>query len=775
MAEKEAVATEQARTEAPHAPTKAGARLWLLPRGSRGDVQPYAALAVGLQRAGFEVKVFGIGCYEKLFTTYGVPYERSDACLFWRSEEVVSELCARAAALGLEGPEEYCDLLQQRKYEFLTFFSMKCWKDHSPTTKFMAWLNGTELTYNLLWRGGQELDFEHWSKWEEERYQEYLQAQAALRRVSVKDLAPELQKRRQAYMASLRNLAAQHGRSLQDFNDLLHDEFSQYISQIFTCSFAEGSGGVSSKVIKELSSFNAWHAEGCNLEDYWAEWLAKLPGLGQLWHESTSSYNTKCGQVQAWNVVASARALAPEELPDLVLFPPSMLSTALELKKQLGLSVLLTTSRPPCIQSAAQQMVYSLLIMEERATNFPNLQEMGPVAFSDLLRNPRQLLGIGPDEMPSTTMLPKVCRSSHTWLEAFEAHLHGHWHLSAEQELQAAGEPTLFGGREVKESLGAFLGARAEPPVYVGFGSTPHPAGPKALARLVVGALKLANRRGIFFCSWGRLTRALLEEAVRESGGEDGLGDLADYAHSHVLFLRAAPHEWLFPQCACIVHQPGVGTTDAALRAGVPQVQAEALSGNSSTATRDLVRLLNVGKLLEPGTLGQLTAQQLADAIQAVLADAGIREAAEKVGAEYRQRSGVQGGVQRIGGLLREDAVAGSSASLPDKVATDIYGRELSDNPWADGLYHLYTPKGEFGGRVDVIGGRAFVAGLDSPFCWLRAVSDAEVEGFFLSSVDVAQLSEDGDVFKWGGGQEFHLRHAALARSCEKSCECAVA
>mmetsp|Transcript_97620 Transcript_97620/g.304110 ORF Transcript_97620/g.304110 Transcript_97620/m.304110 type:complete len:88 (-) Transcript_97620:79-342(-) len=87
----------------------------------------------------------------------------------------------------------------------------------------------------------------------------------------------------------------------------------------------------------------------------------------------------------------------------------------------------------------------------------------------------------------------------------------------------------------------------------------------------------------------------------------------------------------------------------------------------------------------------------------------------------------------------------------------------------------MYTPKGDFGGRVEIQGCKAFVVGLESPFCWLRAVSDTEIEGFFQSSVDVAQLSEDGEILRWSSGQEFHLRHVMIGRSCEKSCECTMA
>jgi sterol 3beta-glucosyltransferase len=34
--------------------------------------------------------------------------------------------------------------------------------------------------------------------------------------------------------------------------------------------------------------------------------------------------------------------------------------------------------------------------------------------------------------------------------------------------------------------------------------------------------------------------------------------------------LDSVPHDWLFPQCAGVVHHGGAGTTAAGLRAGIP-------------------------------------------------------------------------------------------------------------------------------------------------------------------------------------------------------------
>jgi sterol 3beta-glucosyltransferase len=36
-----------------------------------------------------------------------------------------------------------------------------------------------------------------------------------------------------------------------------------------------------------------------------------------------------------------------------------------------------------------------------------------------------------------------------------------------------------------------------------------------------------------------------------------------------ILFLESAPHDWLLPRCASVIHHGGTGTTAAGLRAGI--------------------------------------------------------------------------------------------------------------------------------------------------------------------------------------------------------------
>lgn len=88
-------------------------------------------------------------------------------------------------------------------------------------------------------------------------------------------------------------------------------------------------------------------------------------------------------------------------------------------------------------------------------------------------------------------------------------------------------------------------------PVYVGFGSM---AGlnPQRLGKIVIESLQKANLRGIIATGWGGLEANNLPNTIFK--------------------IDKAPHDWLFPHMAAVVHHGGAGTTAAGLRAGCSAV-----------------------------------------------------------------------------------------------------------------------------------------------------------------------------------------------------------
>ncbi|KAH9618974.1 hypothetical protein KSS87_016978 [Heliosperma pusillum] len=95
-------------------------------------------------------------------------------------------------------------------------------------------------------------------------------------------------------------------------------------------------------------------------------------------------------------------------------------------------------------------------------------------------------------------------------------------------------------------------------PIYVGFGSMIL-SDPRRATSIILEALKCTGQRGILDSGWGDLGLCeyfLLFRASEVSGD--------------VFLLEDCPHDWLFPQCAAVIHHGGGGTTAAGLRAGCP-------------------------------------------------------------------------------------------------------------------------------------------------------------------------------------------------------------
>lgn len=87
-------------------------------------------------------------------------------------------------------------------------------------------------------------------------------------------------------------------------------------------------------------------------------------------------------------------------------------------------------------------------------------------------------------------------------------------------------------------------------PIYIGFGSMPLEDAEKTTT-IILEALKETGQRGIIDRGWGHL------------------GVISEFP-ADVFLLEDCPHDWLFPQCAAVVHHGGAGTTATGLRAGCP-------------------------------------------------------------------------------------------------------------------------------------------------------------------------------------------------------------
>ncbi|RSM87962.1 glycosyltransferase [Kibdelosporangium aridum] len=168
--------------------------------------------------------------------------------------------------------------------------------------------------------------------------------------------------------------------------------------------------------------------------------------------------------------------------------------------------------------------------------------------------------------------------------------------------------------------LSQFL-ADGPPPVYVGFGSMVG-SDPAKTARIVAEAIRKAEVRAVVAVGRG----GIRPEVV----GKD------------MFCLDQAPHDWLFPRMAAVVHHGGAGTVGAALASGRPQVVCPFMFDQPYFGRR-----LHVCGVAPPALpLRTLTSDALASAIRQAACDASYAMRAEELGHLVRTENGAHQAVK---------------------------------------------------------------------------------------------------------------------------------
>jgi UDP:flavonoid glycosyltransferase YjiC (YdhE family) len=207
---------------------------------------------------------------------------------------------------------------------------------------------------------------------------------------------------------------------------------------------------------------------------------------------------------------------------------------------------------------------------------------------------------------------PSVIPHPPDWSD--QVHITGYWF----EELQFDWRPS--------PELEAFLN-QGRPPVYVGFGSMGGDR-PERIAEIVLQALEQSGQRGLLLTGWGGMDLMTVPE--------------------NVFVLKAAPHRWLFPRMAAVVHHGGAGTTAEGLRAGVPTVIVPFIVDQPFWGKR--IQGLGAGPAPIPAK--KLNADQLAAAIQAATTDVAMSERAAALGKAIRSEDGIGNAVQVVQQLL---------------------------------------------------------------------------------------------------------------------------
>ncbi len=212
------------------------------------------------------------------------------------------------------------------------------------------------------------------------------------------------------------------------------------------------------------------------------------------------------------------------------------------------------------------------------------------------------LLGYSPLLVPQPTDWPK-------WV-----HATGYWFLDAPHDWYPP-SPLLD-----------FLEA-GPPPVYIGFGSMASRNAEETVS-IVLKALERSKQRGIIATGWSNISNADLPDTVFK--------------------LEEAPHDWLFPRMAAVVHHAGSGTTAAGLRAGVPNIPVPFFVDQLFWA--ECVYLMGISP--RPIPHKHLTAENLAEAIITAISDHTLRTRAADLGVHIRAEDGVGNAVQIVQNVL---------------------------------------------------------------------------------------------------------------------------
>jgi len=231
----------------------------------------------------------------------------------------------------------------------------------------------------------------------------------------------------------------------------------------------------------------------------------------------------------------------------------------------------------------------------------------------------------------------------------------GYWTVDEQEQLaKMDGEDPFFGGDEGRK-LTEFIGkCGSNKPLYIGWGSMLCISS-EFMCCLAVRALMKADMPGIICAGWAGLGPQHLE-------GQKDSEAMKDFVSKRVIFVKTVPHEWLFPQVACIVHHGGAGTTAASLRAGVPTIITPCIVDQFFFA--NMITEMGLGKGL--AHLSKVAPDTLAAAIKEVACDSKRIDECKDLKCTLCVEDGVGVAVQTIKDWISNDVMTGKQKKKVD-------------------------------------------------------------------------------------------------------------
>jgi len=215
----------------------------------------------------------------------------------------------------------------------------------------------------------------------------------------------------------------------------------------------------------------------------------------------------------------------------------------------------------------------------------------------------------------------------------------------------AAGKST-----HTDEALQTFLDKDPDNvPIFVGFGSMVI-EDPDALAQKISGAASATNTRIILQSSWSKM-----------AADDNPL----------IYCLGNCPHDWLFPQCAAVVHHGGAGTVAAGLRASKPTLVCPFFGDQHFWG--EVVSRSGCGP--KPIPAQNITEENLSSAFRDLKSEK-MKKKAQAMAKSFESEDGVGNGIKCfIKQLPIEDMVCDVSLFLP-QAHCDLAPKTLSACRW---------------------------------------------------------------------------------------------
>jgi UDP:flavonoid glycosyltransferase YjiC (YdhE family) len=189
--------------------------------------------------------------------------------------------------------------------------------------------------------------------------------------------------------------------------------------------------------------------------------------------------------------------------------------------------------------------------------------------------------------------------------------------------------PASQAGWTPPPELEDFLAA-GPPPVFAGLGSMA-PASAVRLSDVIAGAARQTGTRMVI------------------QAGRAGLSLPASPAAEAIL-IGDAPHDWLFPRMAALIHHAGAGTTAAGFRAGIPAIAVPMIGDQPFWAAR--INALGTGP--RPIPLRRLTIPALATAIRDVTTQPSYRDHASELATRIAAEDGTRPVIETLSELPGE-------------------------------------------------------------------------------------------------------------------------